>query len=295
MVEKNIVQLQHFENKRRHLERENHLHAISTSLPIDYHTDIRGYQKYCAMTDQEEGKDSLLDYLYVSVVDLRIKRRTWLKRNVALKRYLNTKMSVVFDDEFKSRLKTIQKIYEQEKFAELIHGEGKSPVDKPELLKRLQQLDVRERAICLVNLITANRPSEMVRLQIKDFNLEANYVRVYLKKQRKWHIKRLNQDTVMAIRQYIRTYKLTPENYLVGHVMKSGYYKSRQISDTAYRKSLHKWIGLTSYNLRKTQVAAMHMAGADLVTIAKQTGHKSLKTLDEHYLKVSDNTVDKYL
>ncbi|WP_280519773.1 hypothetical protein [Siminovitchia terrae] len=36
-------------------------------------------------------------------------------------------------------------------------------------------------------------------------------------------------------------------------------------------------------------------AGADLSTIAKQTGHKSLETIDKHYLEVSDPTVDKYL
>lgn len=34
----------------------------------------------------------------------------------------------------------------------------------------------------------------------------------------------------------------------------------------------------------KSQVVAMHAAGADLPTIAKQTGYKSLKTLDQHYL-----------
>lgn len=31
--------------------------------------------------------------------------------------------------------------------------------------------DIRKRAICLINLITANRPSEMVRLKIRDFDL----------------------------------------------------------------------------------------------------------------------------
>jgi len=38
---------------------------------------------------------------------------------------------------------------------------------------------------------------------------------------------------------------------------------------------------------------AMHAAGADLPTIAKQTGHKSLETLVQHYLTVSETTNDK--
>lgn len=68
-----------------------------------------------------------------------------------------------------------------------------------------------------------------------------------------------------------------------------------EISETGYWKSLQRWTGLTGYNFRKSQVVAMHEAGADLSTIAKQTGHKSLETLVEHYLAVSDSTLDKYL
>ncbi|WP_342598611.1 tyrosine-type recombinase/integrase [Psychrobacillus sp. FSL H8-0483] len=47
--------------------------------------------------------------------------------------------------------------------------------------------------------------------------------------------------------------------------------------------------------LRKTQITAMHEAGADLATIAKQSGHKNLETINKHYLEVSDRTVYKYL
>ena len=42
--------------------------------------------------------------------------------------------------------------------------------------------DIRKRAICLVNLITANRPSEMVRLKMSDFDLEKHSVWVMMKK-----------------------------------------------------------------------------------------------------------------
>lgn len=39
----------------------------------------------------------------------------------------------------------------------------------------------------------------------------------------------------------------------------------------------------------------MHEKGADLESIAKQTGHQSFKTLSDHYLNVSDKTIDKFL
>lgn len=76
---------------------------------------------------------------------------------------------------------------------------------------------------------------------------------------------------------------------------KNGRYESTAISEIGYYNALQRWTGLTGYNFRKSQVVAMHAAGADLPTIAQQTGHKSLETLIQHYLTVSETTVDKYL
>lgn len=39
----------------------------------------------------------------------------------------------------------------------------------------------------------------------------------------------------------------------------------------------------------------MHAVGADISTIAQQTGRKSLETLVQHYLIVSEGTINKYL
>nr|WP_249410071.1 site-specific integrase [Siminovitchia terrae] len=178
---------------------------------------------------------------------------------------------------------------------DLIQVKGKSPINKEKLLAKIRQLDTRARAICLVNLTTANRPGKMVLLKVGHFDLDAPMVSVPLKKQSQWHNKRLNSETVKAVRDYIDEYKLKPGDYFVGEVSQLGEYKSRAISETAYRKNLKKWTGYAPYNFRKTQVLSMHAAGADLSTIAKQTGHKSLETIDKHYLEVSDPTVDKYL
>ncbi|WP_251048054.1 hypothetical protein [Planococcus sp. ISL-109] len=57
---------------------------------------------------------------------------------------------------------------------------------------------------------------------------------------------------------------------------KNGRYESTAISEIGYYSFLQRWTGLTGYNFRKSQVVAMHAAGADLSTIAQQTGHQSL-------------------
>src|SRR5699024_2336285 len=202
---------------------------------------------------------------------------------------------VIFDKSVSDEIALIRKLYNEEGRERLIQEVGKSPVEINGLLEVVEKLDVRAKAICLVNLVTANRPNEMVNLKIQDFDFDANFVSVYLRKQKVWHNKRLKQETVIAIKQYIDKFKLQSDDYFVGSCLKNGKYVSRKVSETAYRKQLKKWTGLTPYNFRKTQVAQMHSAGADLSTIAKQTGHRSLQTLDEHYLDVTDTTVDKYL
>ncbi|WP_225316174.1 tyrosine-type recombinase/integrase [Lysinibacillus fusiformis] len=58
---------------------------------------------------------------------------------------------------------------------------------------------------------------------------------------------------------------------------------------------MHKWLGFAPYTLRKTQVSAMHEAGADLAIIAKQSGHKNLETTNKHFLSVNDRTINEFL
>lgn len=72
------------------------------------------------------------------------------------------------------------------------------------------------------------------------------------------------------------------------HTMENDY---RFMGKIAYRKSIHKWLGFAPYTLR----TAMHEAGTDLATIAKQSGNKNLETINKHYLSVNDKTVDKFL
>lgn len=155
----------------------------------------------------------------------------------------------------------------------MIQVRGKSAIDKKELMGILNNLPIRAKAICLVNLVTANRPNEMVRLKIRDFDLKNRSVHVYLKKQKRWHTKWLTQEVINAIDLYTHEYDLRLDDYFVERVYKKGRYESTAITEIGYCKALQRWTGLTGYNFRKSQVVAMHAAGADLPTIAQQTGH----------------------
>lgn len=292
-----VVHQDALETQKRYHNRRIHLEQKMEKIPSQYEGDIRRYKEYCCSTNQMVGTEAMLDYLYISLTDYKIKKTTWERRLAAIKKYLNVIYRIEFKGEVRVayELSAMRKMYLEDQYAHLIHVRGKSAIDKKELMSILNNLPIRAKAICLVNLVTANRPNEMVRLKIRDFDLKNKSVYVYLKKQKRWHTKRLTQDVINAIDLYICEYGLKSEDYFVGRVYKNGRYESTAITEIGYCKALQRWTGLTGYNFRKSQVVFMHAAGADLPTIAQQTGHKSLETLVQHYLTVSETTIDKYL
>lgn len=285
------------ETQKRYHNRKIHIEKKMEEIPKQYDGDIRRYKKYCCGTGQIVGTEAMLDYLYISLIEQKVKKTTWERRLAAIRKYLSVIHGIEFkvEDRVAYELSAIRKMYREDQYTHLLQVRGKSAIDKNEVMDILNTLPIRAKAICLVNLVTANRPNEMVRLKINDFDLKNKSVHVYLKKQKKWHTKRLTQEVVDAINLYILEYNLKPDNYFIGRVYKNGRYESTAISEIGYYNALQRWTGLTGYNFRKSQVVAMHAAGADLPTIAQQTGHKSLETLIQHYLTVSETTVDKYL
>lgn len=135
----------------------------------------------------------------------------------------------------------------------------------------------------------------MVRLKISDFDLDNKTVWVMLKKQGDMKEKRLTLDCVLAVKKYIETARLAPDDYFVGATDKWGNYKNRMITERNYNRLIHDWLGFAPYTLRKTQITHMHRKKADLATIAKQSGHKSLQTITQHYLEVDNADVEEYL
>lgn len=294
---KNVIDSQSFITRRRHEEMRKRIEEKDNEIPESYKYDIMNFIDFCNRTDQAENEIALLDFLYVSLTVDRIKKNTWERRLAAIKKFLTVEhnININSDSEINENISSIRRMYDDEENKELNYLDGESEVQKEELLEMIRRLPTRKKAICLVNLITASRPSEMVKIKISDFNLQNRSIRFYLQKQKTWYEKRLTQECVKAVNDYITEYKLEPHNHFIGRLNRNREYMDQEVSTSGYRYMLNEWIGLTPYALRKTQVVSMHEAGADLPTLAKQTGHESLETLSKHYLNVADTTVDEYL
>ncbi|GGG15473.1 tyrosine-type recombinase/integrase [Paenibacillus aceti] len=259
-----------------------------------YKGDFKRFKYYCSINNREINFESLEVYLY-ETIENGLKLSTFNRRSAAIKYHLENVYELLQTSEQRKRIAQLRSIYNNQEYSEQKRIQGQSAQPKDEVLMLIKQLDVRAKAITLLNLVTAARPSEMITLRIKHIDLQSRSVSVYMKKQNEWKVKRLTLECTNAVRSYIKEYGLQDEDYFVGQVDKHGNYTSAKISDTAYRKTIHKWLGFAPYTLRKTQITAMHEVGADIATIAKQSGHKNLETITKHYLEVNDTLVDKYI
>lgn len=259
-----------------------------------YEGDFKRFEQYAEQQGLELSIETLEAYL-LHTVETGLKISTFNRRSASIKHFLINVLGQTESDEQKKRIALLRQMYNDVQYVEQKQVSGQVAQPKHEVMVMIDKLDTRAKAIALFNLITACRPSEMIAIQLKHIDLKNRSVNVYLKKQKEWHTKRLTLGVVNAIKDYINAYDLDSESYLVGKVDKHNNYSSQQVSDIAYRKSIHKWLGFAPYTLRKTQISAMHEAGGDLATIAKQSGHKNLETINKHYLSVNDRTIDKYL
>lgn len=259
-----------------------------------YEGDFKRFQQYAEQNNISLSFETLESYL-LETIEKGLKLSTFNRRCASVKHFLVNEYGIIETVEQSQRIALLRQMYNNDEHAEQKRIQGQVAQPKDEVMSMINKLDVRAKAIALFNLITACRPSEMIAVQIKHIDLNNRSVSVYMKKQKEWKTKRLTLECVNAIRDYIKAYGLSAENYLVGKVDKHNNYSSVQVSDIAYRKSIHKWLGFAPYTLRKTQITAMHENGADIATIAKQSGHKSLETITKHYLEVNDTTVDKFL
>ncbi|MFJ8460882.1 tyrosine-type recombinase/integrase [Lysinibacillus xylanilyticus] len=259
-----------------------------------YEGDFNRFMQYAEQNNEPITFGTLELYLH-HTIETGLKLSTFNKRSAGIKHFLVNTYKLIETEDQSKRIALLRQKYNNVEYAKQKLIKGQSAQSKDEVMTLIEKLDTRAKAIALFNLITACRPSEMINIKIEDINLDNCSVNVYMLKQSDWQSKRLTLECVNAVRAYIKEYGLTKGDYLVGKVDKHNKYHNTKISDTAYRKSIHKWLGFAPYTLRKTQISAMHEAGADLATIAKQSGHKNLETINKHYLSVNDKTVDKYL
>ncbi|WP_255485893.1 hypothetical protein [Sporosarcina sp. BP05] len=88
-----------FETKKRYYDRKILMDKKMGEIPRQYEGDIRRYKEYCSSTGQLVGTEALLDYLYISLTEQRVKKTTWERRLSAIRKYL----SVIRNIDFKRR------------------------------------------------------------------------------------------------------------------------------------------------------------------------------------------------
>ena len=289
-----VIRSRELKQRRRRAELDQKVNEI----PAQYTGDIKRFRIYCTETSQPEDMEAMLDYLDHSMNEKKVKKSTWERRLAAVKKYLTVMNGQTYTAEIREEIRKYRAAFRKDEHRDQIRVDGQPTADRSALVKKIMKEtedDTRRRAIALVNLVTANRPSEMVRLQVRDFDLVNHSVGVYMKKQGDWHEKRLTPEVVDAVRAYIQEYGLKKEDYFVGAVDRWGNRHNREVSEVAYHKMIRGLLDVAPYTLRKTQVSSMHAKGADLATIAKQTGHRSLNTISRHYLTVADETIDRFL
>lgn len=270
-----------------------------TDLSI-YKYDYQKFQDYCAAKGKSVSGLELVYFLMHSISDEGeqepVKKNTFNRRYFACKKMLEVHHSILLTAEEMEMIKKLRKQYKSEALVLKAHVTGKQPIPSGELLEMINDIDdVRLKAILLVQFYTGCRPSEMVRLKIGDFDMNNRSVQVYLKKQKKYHDKRLKLECVNAVKVYVRAHNLKPTDHFIGAANKHGQYRDTQISLTGYYKLLDRAIGLSSYVFRKSLVSHLFKNGAAVETIQRQTGHGSIRTIQEHYLKVDNTIVDQYL
>ena len=290
-----------FTSLRTDQKLEESIQSLSNQKLDMYQPDFSRFLRFCQMENRKPDFDALEKYLHHSIVDQRVKLSTFNRRFAGVQFYLIHVLNLTQTEEQKKRIKLIRQLYNTEDYIRLKAMRGVRAERQEEVLQLInrydtnKKADIRKRAICFVNLITANRPSEMVRLKVSDFDLTHRTVLVTLKKQGEMKEKRLTLECVKAIERYFNTFNLQPTDYFVGGADRWGNYRNRMITERSYNRLIHEWLGFAPYTLRKTQITHMHRKHADLPTIAKQSGHKSLQTISEHYLEVDYSDVDEYL
>lgn len=266
-----------------------------------YRPDFERFIRFCEVEQREPSFDAMEKYLHESIVEQGVKYSTFNRRAAGIQYYLKDILNLEQTPEQQKRIQIIRQLYNTEDYLRLKPMRGVRAERQEEVLSIInkydtnKKADIRKRAICFVNLITANRPSEMVRLKVSDFDLENRTVLVMLKKQGEMKEKRLTLECVKAVEKYLQISQLSDDDYFVGAADRWGNYKNRMITERSYNRLIHEWLGFAPYTLRKTQITHMHRKKADLATIAKQSGHKSLQTITQHYLEVDNADVEEYL
>lgn len=282
-------------------EKDETIRQVQQQKLVQYEPDFKQFKSFSEAHGLPLTFETLELYLHQLITQQHVRLSTFNRRLAGVKYWLVHEHGFQFTSAHEASVKLLRSLYDQEAYMRLKPMRGQRAEKQSDVLRLIDRYatdkksDIRKRAICLVNLITANRPSEMVRLKVNDFDLANRTVQVMMVKQGEMKEKRLTLECVQAIQNYVAACELLPNDYFVGAADKWGNHTSRQISEVSYNQAIHSWLGFAPYTFRKTQITAMYQKGADIPTIAKQSGHKSHQTIMEHYIKLKSDDVDEFL
>lgn len=297
-MEENLFSLNQY---RISQETEKSIQQVKNKKLEMYQPDYKQFETFCDKNLLPINFDSLEFYLHDLITAKKVRLSTFNRRLSGIKYWLSNRYYQQQTLEQEDRVRLLRQLYNEETFLRLKPQRGIRAENQNDVLRLIDRFDtnkkadIRKRAVCLVNLITANRPSEMVRLKVSDFDLDNRTVWVMMTKQGDMKEKRLTLECIQAVKKYIQVCELQLDDYFVGAADKWGNHTSRLIHEDSYSQSIHNWLGFAPYTFRKTQITAMYQKGADIPTIAKQSGHKSHQTIMEHYINLKTSDVDEYL
>ncbi|HWJ77121.1 MAG TPA: tyrosine-type recombinase/integrase, partial [Niallia sp.] len=202
-------------------ETEKSIEQVKNKKLDMYQSDFKQFEIFCERNLLPLDFDSLELYLHNLITVQRVRLSTFNRRLAGVKYWLMNKLNLQQTLEQEDRVRLLRQLYNEETFLRLKPQRGIRAESQNDVLRLIDRFDtnkkadIRKRAICLVNLITANRPSEMVRLKISDFDLENRTVWVMMTKQGEMKEKRLTLECVQAVKKYISECELQPDDYFV--------------------------------------------------------------------------------
>lgn len=154
-----------------------------------YYPDYKKFVHFCESEYRTLDFDSMEKYLHKLITVNGIKYSTFNRRAAGITFYLSSVLNLEQSTLQKKRLQIIRQLYNTEEYLRLKPMRGVRAEKQEEVIALINKYDtndkseIRKRAICYLNLITANRPSEMVRIKVSDIDITNKTVLVMLKKQ----------------------------------------------------------------------------------------------------------------
>lgn len=170
-------------------ETEQSIRKLKMRKEKMYASDFKLFMRFCETNELPIDFESMEYYLHQSITDQQVRLSTFNRRAAGVKYWLTNQYKMKQTLEQEERVRILRQMYNEEEYLRLKPMRGIRAENQNDVLRLIEKYDtnkksdIRKRAICLVNLFTANRPSEMVRLKIHDFDLPNRSVWVMLKKQ----------------------------------------------------------------------------------------------------------------